>query len=153
MCPEHEHSADLDQVTAALERVRCIVRLLRSECGWTSALTPQKLTPYLIEEAQEVHDAVAADAPDADLVAELGDVLFQILLHAEMGRERGAFDLDDIADALSAKLLRRNTHLFTPEGSLRPDPQHSAEAAEAAWAEAKKREKEARAHNDRYDGK
>ena len=42
MSPEHEHSSDLDQVTAALERVRGIVRLLRSECGWTSALTPQK---------------------------------------------------------------------------------------------------------------
>ncbi|MFC3184518.1 MazG nucleotide pyrophosphohydrolase domain-containing protein [Pseudoglutamicibacter albus] len=77
---------DDEKVTAALERARGIVRLLRSECGWTSALTPQKLAPYLIEEAHEVHDAVASEAPDADLVSELGDVLFQILLHAELGR-------------------------------------------------------------------
>ncbi|MCG7304405.1 hypothetical protein MHJ63_03810 [Pseudoglutamicibacter albus] len=134
---------DDEKVTAALERARGIVRLLRSECGWTSALTPQKLAPYLIEEAHEVHDAVASEAPDADLVSELGDVLFQILLHAELGRERGAFDLDDIADALSEKLLRRNTHLFNADGSMRSDPQRSAEAAEAAWAEAKRKEKSA----------
>ena len=123
-----------------MDRLVAVVEALRDHCPWTAALTHADLAEYLVEEAYEAVaeiescDAAAwADVPArrADgaypaLAAELGDVLFQVVLHAAVSRAPGApaetagFRLDDAADALTAKMIRRNPLVLTPEGGLRP---------------------------------
>lgn len=125
----------------ALQRLVDIVDALRTHCGWTARLTPQTLTPYLVEEAAEVAETVRAGETGQELASELGDVLFQLLLHARLGEERGELDLVDVIDALSAKLLRRNTHVFAADGSVLEDPDPDPAAAERAWQEAKRHER------------
>lgn len=134
-----------DRDVAALARAQRIVDQLREHCGWTAALTPDKLTGYLVEEAHEVQETVRTGALGEELASELGDVLFQLLLHARLGEERGDFALADAADALSEKLLRRNTHVFAADGSVLEHPDADPEAAERAWHEAKLRERKVRA--------
>jgi XTP/dITP diphosphohydrolase len=97
------------------------------------ALTHASLVEYLLEEAFEVAETIEAAAPaegrgavtanaqgidDAELLGELGDVLLQVVLHARLAEERGAFTFDDVARGLSAKMVRRNPHVFRPDGSL-----------------------------------
>ncbi|MGO3152557.1 MAG: MazG nucleotide pyrophosphohydrolase domain-containing protein [Galactobacter sp.] len=129
---------------AALQRLIDIVDALRTECGWTARLTPESLAPYLVEEAAEVSETVRHGDLGAHLASELGDVLFQILLHARLGEERGDLDLTDVIQALTDKLLRRNTHVFAPDGSVLDHPDHDPEAAERAWQQAKAQERAAR---------
>jgi uncharacterized protein YabN with tetrapyrrole methylase and pyrophosphatase domain len=128
-------------VAPALERLVGIVDALRTQCGWTARLTPQSLAPYLVEEAAEVSETVRQGDLGAKLASELGDVLFQLLLHARLGEERGDLDLVDVIDALTQKLLRRNTHVFAPDGSVLANPDHDPAAAERAWQQAKARER------------
>ena len=117
-----------------MDRLVAVVEALRDHCPWTAALTHADLAEYLVEEAYEAvaeiesRDAAAwADVPArrADgaypaLAAELGDVLFQVVLHAAVSRAPGApaetagFRLDDAADALTAKMIRRNPLVLTP---------------------------------------
>ena len=82
-------------------------------CPWDAAQTHESLVPYAIEEAFEVADAVARGE---DLADELGDLLLQVLFHARVAQERpeseGGFTIDDVADALVAKLTRRHPHVF-----------------------------------------
>jgi len=76
---------------------------------------------YLIEEAYEVVDSIeAGDSParDEELRGELGDVLLQVVLHARLAEERGSFDFDAVARGINAKMVRRNPHVFKPDGSL-----------------------------------
>ena len=87
------------------------------------ALTHASLVEYLLEEAYEVAETVEAGArgdrtADAELQGELGDVLLQVVLHARLAEERGAFTFDDVARGLAAKMIRRNPHVFRPDGSL-----------------------------------
>ena len=82
------------------------------------ALTHESLVEYLLEEAYEVAETIETAGGDAELKAELGDVLLQVVLHARLAEERGAFDLDDVARGLTAKMIRRNPHVFRPDGSL-----------------------------------
>ena len=132
----------------ALARAASITAALREHCGWTARLTPQLLAPYLIEEAAEVSETVHQERLGAALASELGDVLFQILLHSQLGSERGDFALADVADALSDKLLRRNTHIFDANGELLEHPNGDPAAAERAWQAAKAAEREARGEPD-----
>lgn len=106
---------------AAVERLALVIGQLRKNCLWTAALTHQSLMKYLVEETQELVDVVEAEGPldTAQLKGELADVLYQIVLHAELAKERGDFDLGQVADALREKLVRRNTHIFFADGSLR----------------------------------
>jgi XTP/dITP diphosphohydrolase len=85
------------------------------------ALTHASLVEYLLEEAYEVAETIETGADDAELRGELGDVLLQVVLHARLAEERGSFTLDDVARGLSAKMVRRNPHVFRPDGTL----QHS----------------------------
>jgi uncharacterized protein YabN with tetrapyrrole methylase and pyrophosphatase domain len=99
-----------------------VIAALREHCPWMGALTHGSLVEYLLEEAYEVAETIEAgtgtETADAELRGELGDVLLQVVLHARLAEERGAFTFDDVARGLSAKMVRRNPHVFRPDGSL-----------------------------------
>ena len=102
-------------VAAELVRFDGLVRTLRERCPWDSAQTHETLTRFLLEEAYEVLDAIHADGgvvDDAHLEEELGDLLFQVVLHSAIARERGAFTLADVARGIHDKLYARHPHVF-----------------------------------------
>ncbi len=88
-----------------------IMARLRRSCPWDREQTHASLVRYLIEEAYEVVDAIEQDN-DAELCEELGDLLFQIVFHAQLGTERGKFSIADVVDGLSDKMIRRHPHVF-----------------------------------------
>lgn len=88
-----------------------LMRDLRARCEWDRAQTHSSLRPYLIEEAHEVDDAIA-QGDDATLRAELGDLFLQVLFHAVVAEERGAFTMQDVAGALVEKMHARHPHLY-----------------------------------------
>jgi MazG family protein len=94
-----------------LEDALALMRDLRARCDWDRAQTHQSLRPYLVEEAHEVDEAIAAGS-DPLLRDELGDLLLQVLFHAVVAEERGAFDMGDVAGALVAKMHARHPHLY-----------------------------------------
>src|SRR4030095_365684 len=104
-------------------------------CPWDLEQTFRTIAPYTIEEAYEVADAIERDDL-ASLRGELGDLLFQVVFHAQMASERGAFAFDDVVAAICDKLERRHPHVF---GDARID---SAAAQTVAWEEQKRRERE-----------
>lgn len=97
-----------------LRRLEEIMTLLRSEsgCPWDRKQDHRSLRPYVIEEAYEVIEAIDLDDMDK-LREELGDLLLQIVFHAEIAREAGRFDLDDVAKGIGEKLIRRHPHVFS----------------------------------------
>lgn len=103
---------------APIERLVAVVAQLREHCPWMGALTHASLVEYLLEEAFEVAETIETGADDAELRGELGDVLLQVVLHARLAEERGTFTFDDVARSLSAKMVRRNPHVFRPDGAL-----------------------------------
>jgi ATP diphosphatase len=80
-------------------------------CEWDTVQTFATIAPYTIEEAYEVADACQR-GDMADLKDELGDLLLQVIFHARMAEEAGAFDFDDVAAAISDKMERRHPHIF-----------------------------------------
>ena len=101
----------------ALQKLINVVAQLRDPdggCPWDLEQTHASLVPYVLEEAHEVADAIR-HGDDAHLKEELGDLLLQVILHAQIGREQGRFDLDSIANAISDKLIRRHPHVFGGE--------------------------------------
>lgn len=92
-------------------RLKALMDRLRADCPWDREQTFKSIAPYTIEEAYEVKDAI--DRNDlADLKGELGDLLFQVLFHAKMADEAGAFSLEDVADTLVDKMVHRHPHVF-----------------------------------------
>ncbi|HJY37541.1 MAG TPA: nucleoside triphosphate pyrophosphohydrolase [Steroidobacteraceae bacterium] len=104
-------------------------------CPWDLEQTFRTIAPYTIEEAYEVADAIERDDLGS-LRGELGDLLFQVVFHAQMASEQGAFAFDDVAAAICDKLERRHPHVF---GDARID---SAAAQTIAWEEQKRQERE-----------
>ena len=99
---------------AALGELIAVVDRLRDPeggCPWDLEQTHATLIPYVLEEAHEVADAIRC-GDDTHLVEELGDLLLQVVLHARIANEDGRFDLETIARAISAKLIRRHPHVF-----------------------------------------
>jgi nucleoside triphosphate diphosphatase len=98
---------------ALTELLALMARLRDPEhgCPWDRAQTFATIAPYTIEEAYEVADAIEQGAPEP-LREELGDLLFQVVFHAQMARERGWFDFAQVADSIREKLVRRHPHLF-----------------------------------------
>ncbi len=88
-----------------------VMARLRTTCPWDREQTHESLVPYLIEEAYEVADAIE-DHSDGDLCEELGDLLLQIVFHAQLATERGKFSIADVVDGLSNKMIRRHPHVF-----------------------------------------
>jgi MazG family protein len=114
---------------AGIHRLLEIMAQLRDPvagCPWDREQTFASVAPYTIEEAYEVADAIERRDMDA-LCDELGDLLLQVVFHAEMAREAGAFGFDDVIKAIVDKLLRRHPHVF---GEERLD---SAQAQTQAW--------------------
>jgi len=103
----------MDEDLGRFEKLEGIIARLRAPdgCPWDRKQTHASLKPYLIEEAYEVLQAL--DTGDrAKLCEELGDLLLQILLHAQIGKEAGEFDMSDVIRGIAAKLIRRHPHVF-----------------------------------------
>jgi XTP/dITP diphosphohydrolase len=102
--------AALDAIKRAIE----VVAKLRDPdggCPWDLEQTPQSLIPYVIEEAYETVDALRR-GDQAEIAEELGDLLLQVLLQAQIASEAGEFDLGDVANGIADKLIRRHPHVF-----------------------------------------
>lgn len=115
-------------------------------CPWDVEQDFASIAPYTIEEAYEVADAIERGDRD-DLCDELGDLLLQVVFHAQMAREEGAFRFEDVVAAVTTKMIRRHPHVF---GDVdRDDP----EAVKARWEQIKEEEKaERRARRAAKDG-
>lgn len=108
-------------------------------CVWSQTMTHESLVTYLVEESYELIDAVEAGDRDA-LLEELGDVLLQVVFHAEIARRTPGeeFSLDDVARAANEKMIRRHPHVFGDEVALTVDDVYRV------WRAAKAREKASR---------
>ncbi|WP_323745565.1 MazG nucleotide pyrophosphohydrolase domain-containing protein [Arthrobacter gandavensis] len=126
-------------------RLARVVAQLRERCPWTGALTHESLLEYLLEESYEVIEAVESGhtrAEDAqELSGELGDLLFQVLLHARLQEETGSFSISDVVTGLTEKMIRRNPHVFRADGSLQDSTTSDTADIERAWDAVKKTEK------------
>lgn len=112
----------LDPDLTPFEQLCRLMAILRSPegCQWDRAQTHQSLLPYLIEEAYEVLETVEAeDYPG--LKEELGDLLCQVVFHAQLAAERGDFDINDSVRSIIDKLIRRHPHIFENQVALGPD--------------------------------
>ena len=114
-------------------------------CPWDVEQTPDTIVPFTIEETYEVVDAIERRDP-VDLREELGDLLLQVVYHARFAEERGEFDLGDVIEGITRKMIRRHPHVFGERG------RSDAEAAKATWNEIKAQEKEERAAARRAAG-
>jgi tetrapyrrole methylase family protein/MazG family protein len=95
-----------------LELVRVMARLRGpGGCPWDREQTHQSLARHLLEETHETLEAIDQGDPQR-LREELGDLLLQVVFHAEMARQEGTFDIDDVAEGITAKLVRRHPHVF-----------------------------------------
>ncbi len=95
------------------KRLQKLMARLRAKngCPWDKKQTHQSLKPYLIEEAHEVLDAIDSKDPE-HLREELGDLLLQVVFHAQLAKEKSLFDFEDVAQTISDKLVRRHPHVF-----------------------------------------
>src|SRR5207247_9718406 len=108
-------------------------------CHWDRKQTRESLKPYLVEEAYEVLEMIEKQ-DDAKLKEELGDVLLQVLFHAQIGRERKTFTIEDVLETLAEKLIRRHPHVFG-ETKNNPPVVKTAEEVVHRWEEIKRQEK------------
>ncbi|HSC74818.1 MAG TPA: nucleoside triphosphate pyrophosphohydrolase [Pseudomonadales bacterium] len=118
---------------ADIEKLLVIMRQLRDPdngCPWDLQQDFLSLLPYTLEEVYEVIDAIEC-ADYRHLSEELGDLLFQIVFYAQIGSERGLFDMAAIIDGIAAKLLIRHPHVFQREDDIHPDMQQLHTAWEA----------------------
>lgn len=127
---------------AGLVRLIEVMHQLRAPggCPWDAEQTHESLIQYLIEETYETIDAI--DSQDADhLKEELGDLLLQVYFHSEIAAESGKFDIDDVANGIADKLIRRHPHVFPDaEGAL--VMAETAADVEANWQNLKNAEKQ-----------
>jgi MazG family protein len=134
----HEDIQELLKVMAAL-------RDPQGGCPWDREQDFATIVPYTIEEAYEVADAIARNDLD-ELRDELGDLLFQVVFHARMAEEAGAFDFGDVVRAIVEKMIRRHPHVFAEEEVA------DAEAQTRAWEKLKEKERKAKAQHSLLDG-
>ena len=119
------------ELVAVMDRLRS-----PGGCPWDARQTHASLVEYLIEEAYEAVEAIESD-DDPGLREELGDLLLQVVFHARIAQERGddAWDIDDVAEGIVEKLIRRHPHVFADEQA------ETAEQVEANWHALKAKEK------------
>ena len=123
--------------TSSLQRLLDIMARLRDRdtgCPWDVEQTFATIAPYTIEEAYEVADAIDRDDLPA-LKDELGDLLLQVVFHAQMASEQGAFGFDDVAAAISDKMVRRHPHVFGDRA------RGDADGVRRSWEEIKRAER------------
>ncbi len=126
-CPAPAAIEDLLQIMAQL-------RTPETGCPWDLQQDFHSIAPYTLEEAYEVADAIEQGNPAA-LKEELGDLLFQVVYHAQMAQEAGWFDFDAVVEGICEKMVRRHPHVFGDEDI------ETAEAQTAAWEVHKQRER------------
>lgn len=126
----------LTKDTYTFDDVVTLMAFLRSEngCPWDKKQDHQTLRKNLIEEAYEGVDAIMSEDP-ARIADEMGDILMQVVFHAQIGDEQATFDIDDVTTGLCKKLIRRHTHLFGD------DQAEDATQALSTWESNKKVEK------------
>jgi ATP diphosphatase len=124
-----------------LIEIMAALRTPRTGCPWDLEQNFATIAPYTIEEAYEVADAIARENL-VDLKEELGDLLLQVVFHARMAEEQGAFDFGGVVEAITDKLIRRHPHVFGDTGQLTP------QAVEGLWERIKAQEKAARGSAD-----
>jgi len=120
-----------------------IMKLLRSEkgCPWDRDQNHESLKKYLIEETYEVLEAI--DLKDKDkLCEELGDLLLQVVFHAQIGSEEGTFNIDDVITSICRKMILRHTHVFGGDKAETPD-----EVVDN-WEAIKRKEKDVKSHTE-----
>jgi ATP diphosphatase len=125
----------------AIERLLAVMAQLRNPdggCPWDLEQNFATIAPYTIEEAYEVADAIER-RDMAALKDELGDLLLQVVFHAQMAREAGSFDFEAVAAAIAEKMIRRHPHVFG-DASIK-----TADAQTAAWEDHKESERRAKA--------
>ena len=126
-----------NSILQSLQKLIEVVAQLRdpeSGCPWDLEQTPQTLIPYVIEEAYEVVDAIASNDQNA-IAEELGDLLLQVVLQAQIAGESGNFTLEEVAVSITEKLIRRHPHVF---GDLQIN---SSEEVNQNWEKIKAEEK------------
>lgn len=124
----------------SLEDLLTIMASLRDPqagCPWDQKQTFESIAPYTIEEAYEVADAIAR-GDMRELRDELGDLLFQVVFYAQLGKEQGMFEFTDIVSGICEKMLRRHPHVFASA------EYENDEALHAAWENEKKRERQSK---------
>jgi ATP diphosphatase len=119
---------------ARLIEIMAALRTPKTGCSWDLEQTFATIAPYTIEEAYEVADAITRGDLD-DLRDELGDLLLQVVFHARMAQEQGAFDFGDVVTAITEKLIRRHPHVFGDTRNLTPDQ------VKGLWSKIKAEEK------------
>lgn len=125
-----------------MDELLAVMRELREKCPWDQQQTPQSLTPYAIEEAYEVEAAIRVGQPE-EIRDELGDLLLQVVFQAQMYSEQGAFDFNDVVDAITEKLIRRHPHVFQAENFS----QLNSADVMLLWKQIKQQEKHGKAHS------
>jgi ATP diphosphatase len=123
--------------------IMAALRTPQTGCPWDLAQDFSTIAPYTLEEAYEVADAIAR-GDMADLCEELGDLLLQVVFHARMAQELGAFDFGDVVQGITEKLIRRHPHVFGDEHK------ETAHAVEGLWERIKAQEKKEK-HERRRD--
>lgn len=118
--------------------LRDIIAMLRGPggCPWDQKQTHESLKKYALEEVYELIDAIDAGDDDA-IIAELGDVLLQVMLHSQIGEDNGYFSIDDVIQSITDKMIRRHPHVFSDATFS------SEEEITQAWERIKQQEKEA----------
>ena len=123
---------------ARLIEIMAALRTPGTGCAWDLAQDFRSIAPYTIEEAYEVADAIER-GDLSDLREELGDLLLQVVFHARMAEEQGAFAFPDVVEAISVKMIRRHPHVFGERRDWTPDE------VKASWGRIKAQEKAERA--------
>ena len=126
-----------------IDRLLSIMARLRDPdggCAWDLEQTFATIAPYTVEEAYEVADAIERGDLN-DLREELGDLLLQVVFHSRMAQEQGAFAFDDVADAISEKMIRRHPHVFGQ------DEQRTSAEQTRAWEVIKAQERAKKGKN------
>jgi MazG family protein len=135
--PPADDPASIDQLLTIMNRLRA----RDGGCPWDLEQTFETIAPYTIEEAYEVRDAIQR-GDRAALKDELGDLLFQVVFHAQMAAEEDAFTFDDVVAAICDKMIRRHPHVFGDADIA------SAEAQTDAWERQKAAERAQKANGD-----
>lgn len=126
---ERDYYSDFQFATQVIER------LVDDEhgCPWDKVQTHESLKRYLLEESFELFEAIDNE-DDWHIVEELGDILLQVLLHASIGKKSGYFDINEVVESLSAKMIRRHPHIFAEEKA------DNIEDLKTIWSTAKSKE-------------
>ncbi len=129
--PDIRHSGSATNIQPFVDVIACL--RAPDGCPWDLKQTHLSLKRYAIEEVYELADAID-DGDDEALCEELGDVLLQVALHAQLASERGAFAMQDVCDGIRDKMIRRHPHVFQPGVGM------TADEVESNWKASKRAE-------------